>query len=186
MPRKKPAKDQGHIEISSVKDVKSEDLDLLLQEIADLKGKLSVAEKERTEAQKDALAAAEATAGMMEAMGVEVDAHETIEVARCKGYKSVGFKDNGREILKPEWEKVKVPLYFYKIMLPPVGGDGLKINGILLAHGAVVKLDRDTLRTVKEMVWRAWDHERNIHGSDENAYRPRQTNRSILRSTGGA
>ena len=60
--------------------------------------------------------------------------------------------------------------------LPPVGGVDLKINDVSFYHGVVYELDIDTLRSVKEMVYRLWDHDRSIHGSDENFYRkPQET-----------
>jgi len=61
--------------------------------------------------------------------------------------------------------------YFYKIDLPPVGGEGIRINGTLLYHGQVVRCDARTLSTLKDIVYRNWKHDRDIHGTDENFYR---------------
>jgi hypothetical protein len=83
----------------------------------------------------------------------------------------MGYKDDGREILKPVFRVIEVPTYFYKINMPPCGGEDCKQNGISLYHGAVYELDLDTLRTVKEWVYRLWDHDRNTSGSNENFYR---------------
>lgn len=171
--RKAPAAPsaESHAAVASVKDVKPTDLEKLLAEIADLKQQLAVSDKARSVAETQALALAEAQAGVMQIAVQEVPTGKKVKVQRCKGYKEVGYKDDGRPILKPEWETVEEPTFFYKIDLPPVGGDGLKVNGLPLAHGAVMEFDIHTLRSVKEMVFRCWDHERNIHGTDENVFR---------------
>lgn len=173
MPRKAAAtpNPEVHAEIASIKDVQQTDLQKLLAEIADLKSKLAVSETARTEAEKQALALAEAQAGVMQVAVQEVPTGKKVKVQRCAGYETVGYKDDGRPILKPTWKSVELDTFFYKIDLPPVGGDGLRVNGLLLAHGAVMEFDIDTLRSVKDMVFRCWDHERNIHGTDENVFR---------------
>lgn len=101
----------------------------------------------------------------------EVPTGKTIKVQRAAGYKVVGHRDDGREIIKPVFRTVTLPTYFYKIDMPPCGGTDLKINGTPYYHGGVYELDLDTLRTVKEMVNRLWKHDSEIHGSDENFYR---------------
>jgi hypothetical protein len=100
-----------------------------------------------------------------------------VKVKRLLKYEVKGYKEDGREILKPEFQVVEIPSYFYKIDIPPVGGEGLTVNGIMLQHGAVYEFDLDSLRSVKEMVARLWQHERNISGSNENFYRPKQETR---------
>ena len=68
--------------------------------------------------------------------------------------------------------------WYYKIDLPPIGGTEIKINGEPLYHGTVYKLDLYLLRSIKEIVARAWGHENNIRGSNENAYR-QPSNRTL-------
>src|SRR5574340_942318 len=101
----------------------------------------------------------------------EVPTGKTIKVQRAAGYKVVGHRDDGREIIKPVFRTVTIPTYYYKIDMPPCGGTDLKLNGTPYYHGGVYELDLDTLRTVKEMVNRLWKHDAEIHGSDENFYR---------------
>ena len=71
-----------------------------------------------------------------------------------------------------------VQWWWVKIDLPPVGGVDLKINGMPLYHGEQYKVTSESLRTIKEMMFRCWQHEANISGSNENFYR-RQTNQRI-------
>jgi len=61
--------------------------------------------------------------------------------------------------------------WWYKIDLPPSGGIEVKINGISFYHGEQYNISTDTLRSLKEMVFRCWKHEGDIHGNNENFYR---------------
>ena len=77
---------------------------------------------------------------------------------------------------KPVYEyvpiMVEVPVFKYKIDLPPSGGIAVKINDVQFYHGEVYEFTMDELRTVKDMVARSWGHEHNIMGqANENAYR---------------
>lgn len=170
---KKPeaAIDGGFAKVASIDGVSPKDVKTLLAEIADLKEKLHVETAARSDAEKIALASAESQGVLMQREIQEVLTGRTVKTPKCKGYKVVGHKDDGRDILKPVFEQADVPTYFYKIDMPPVGGVDLKINGTSMYHGTVVELDLDTLRSVKEIIFRLWDHDRNIHGSDENFYR---------------
>ena len=105
----------------------------------------------------------------------------TVEVDRLDHYKVVGHKDDGRPIREPVFKKIRLPTFAYRINMPPVGGTDMKINGLPFYHGAVYTLDIDTLRTVKDMVHRLWDHDRQIHGTDENAYRKKTQQRISAR-----
>ena len=162
---------ESHAEVASIKSVAPDEKAKLLAEIADLKAKLGVSEEARSEQEKRALELAEQQAGVMQIAVQEVPTGKKVKVQRCKEYETVGYKDDGRPILKPVFHTVELPTFFYKIDLPPVGGDGLKVNGLLLAHGAVMEFDLDTLRSVKDQVAKVWEHERNIHGTDENVFR---------------
>jgi hypothetical protein len=143
----------------------------LLAEIDELKAKLGVAESKRGEAETAALASAQAQGALLQGRVEEVPTGKTIKVQRLDKYKEVGYRDDGRPILKPIFKTVEIPTYFYKVDMPPCGGSDLKINGVPFYHGVVYELDLDSLRTVKEMVYRTWDHDRQIHGSDESFYR---------------
>jgi hypothetical protein len=161
------AKD-AHVEITSTKDVPNEREKFLLDQIAEYKRKLGIAEDKLTAAEEAQLAAASSQGfGEIE----EIPTGKTVTVKRVKEYKVVGHKDDGREIFKPVFKDVELPTFRYQIHMPPCGGTDLKINEVPFYHGAVYTVDIDTLRTIKEMVYRLWDHDRNIHGTDENAYR---------------
>jgi len=154
----------------------------LLAEIAALKAQLATSEGARDAAQESALALAHAQAGVVPSDIQEVPTGRTRLVEKCTGYKRAGF-ENGRALKEPIFEEVEVPTYFYRINMPPCGGSDLKINGAAYYHGATYEFDIDTLRSVKEIVYRAWDHDRQIHGSDENFYR--QPSKTVLSARAG-
>ena len=160
-------------EVASVAGTAGDDVKKLLKEIEGLKEQLAISERTRSEAEKSALAAAEAQGAglMMQTNVMEVPTGRTINIQTLDHYETVGYKDDGRPILKPRFKTEKSPTFFYKIDLPPVGGIGLTINGMPLYHGTVYEFDIHSLRTVKDMVYRVFKHEADIHGSDENAYR---------------
>jgi len=173
---------EQHVNVSSITpEATAETIAKLQAEMADLRRALKVSEEKRSDAEKAALAAAEAQGSLMQREIQEVPTGKTVKVKRAVDpetgeptYKAVGYKDNGQPILKPVFHDFHLPTYFYKIDIPAVGGMGLRIGEVDYYHGMVYELDVDTLRTVKEMVFRLWDHERNIHGNDENFYRPKQ------------
>ena len=161
---------ESHVEVASIKNVKPQDVKKLLAEIDELRAKLELSEAQRTEVEKAALAQAESTP-MMGGAQQEIPTGKTVPLQRCAKYKVVGYKEDGREIRKPVFEAVDVPTFYYKIDLPEVGGIDLKTNGIPLMHGQVVELDLDSLRSVKERVFRLWQHQASLQHSNENAYR---------------
>jgi carboxylesterase type B len=65
-------------------------------------------------------------------------------------------------------------VYWYRIDLAPCGGTEIKINGVPYYHGSTYEFRTDLLRSIKEIVARTWDHENNIMGSNENAYKVAQ------------
>ena len=79
---------------------------------------------------------------------------------------SAGLDDDGEQ------------LWYYKIDLPPSGGIDIKINGTCFYHGEQYKIHTDTLVALKDIVFRTWQHEQSIHGSNENFYR-RPTERTL-------
>lgn len=170
----------GHVQVASVTGTSPEDVQRLLAQIADLQEKLGIEQAARSDAEKAALAAAESQGMLMQRDIQEVATGKFVKVKRAidengnPAYEVKGYKEDGREILKPVFRLVDLPTYFYKIDLPPVGGTGLVTNGVDLYHGTVYELDLDTLRSVKERVHRLWDHDRNVHGSNENFYRKPQ------------
>jgi len=171
---KRDAAKAAHIEVASIKGTAPEDVTKLLAEIADLKSKLQISETGRSEAEKAALLSAEAQGQLMQRAIEEVPTGKFVTVKRLDPkdpYKVVGHKDDGRDILRPNFVDVKLPTFFYKIDMPPCGGLDLKLNGTPFYHGTVYEFDLDTLRAVKDIVYRTWKHDADIHGSDENFYR---------------
>lgn len=166
--------------VKATGDVRAEDVKAMLAQIEDLKKKLGIVEGERDAAEAAALAAAEAQGMLLQREIREVSTGKTVKVKRAfdkegnPTYKCVGYKEDGREIMRPVMHEHELPTFFYKIDIPPVGGIALVVNGIQLYHGGVYKLDLDSLRSTKEQVFRLWDHDRNIMGSNENAYRKPQ------------
>lgn len=175
MPRKK-LKD-SHAEIASLNGVAPDDVEALKKQIKDLEGKLEVATAGRTEEELSLLASLQGIASL--ANEREVATGKFVKVRRLANYKVVGYRDEagGREILRAQFKTVELPTYFYKVNLPPCGGTHLMINGLPVYHNATIEFDIDTLRTVKDMVYRCWAHDREIHGTDENFYR--KTNRDV-------
>lgn len=172
--------------VASIEQTSSSDVQKLLDEIAGLKEKLAVSETARGAAETSALEQAQAQGVMMQSGIVEVPTGKKIKVARLDRYETVSYKDDGRPILKPKFRQEEVPTFFYKIDLPPVGGLGLTINGMPLYHNTVYEFDLDTLRTVKDMVYKCWKHDSDIHGSDENQYRKPTNTTLSMRATRGA
>ena len=174
MPRKK-ATEGTEAKVASIEETSGEDVTKLLAEIKDLRSKLEVEKAARTEAETQALQSAQAQmTGVMQGAMQEVPTGKKIKVQVLESYETVGYKDDGRPILRAKFKQAERPTYFYKIDLPPVGGLGLTVNGLMLYHNTVYEFDIDTLRSVKDMVYRVWAHEASIHNSDENAYRKPQ------------
>jgi hypothetical protein len=164
------AKKDAYVAIASTAGMTNEREKDLLDKLKAAEERAAIAEAKLTDAEKMAIELASA-APLMPGDNQEQPTGEYVTVKRLKEYKLVGHKDDGRDILRPVFKDVKLPVFAYRIDMPPVGGTDLKINEVPFYHGATYKLDIDTLRTVKEMVYRLWDHDRNIHGTDENAYR---------------
>lgn len=162
---------QAHIEVASTKGVSPSDEKTMKEKIADLEKRLAESEAARSDAERVALQVAESQGALMQRQIEEVPTGKTATVMRLDHYKVVGHKENGQDILRPVMKAVKLPTFFYKIDMPPCGGTDLKMNGTEFYHGAVYEFDIDTLRSVKDIVYRTWKHDADIHGSDENFYR---------------
>lgn len=144
----------------------------LLDRIEKLEKALDAANQAKSKAEEEAHQVASAqSVALMQRDITEVATGREIEIARCTGYDVAGYRDDGREIRKPVFKKVKVPTYFYKIELPPSGGISVGINGQHFYHGETYEVDVDLLRTLKDIVHRSWAHEQKLKGSDENVYR---------------
>jgi hypothetical protein len=141
-----------------------DDVMQLQAEIKRLTKQLETETDAKKEAQDDARAARESAKVVLMSGNVdEVSTGRTVTMSIAKNARA---KD-------PEYDEVEVPTFFYRIDMPPVGGIQIMINGEPMYHGETYELDLHTLRTVKDIVHRLYAHEANIHGSDENAYRPK-------------
>lgn len=184
MPRPKGSKNKSHGEADAAAEqpaikvaaldmsaVTQTDYERLLEQNADLLRRLKESDAARSTAEQAALDAANAQSLMYEAPTQERPTGRFIEVEKCVRYKRVGF-EHGRAVLEPVFDVVKVPTFFYKVIMAPCGGLDFKLNGQPFMHGVTYELDEDTLRTAKDIVWRTWTHDRAVHGdNDENAYR---------------
>ena len=149
-------------------DEPSEREKFLLAQIEQYKGELGIAKEKLTASQEAAFNAANVQGGDVE----EIPTGKTKTVIKCVGYKRTGF-ENGRVTREPVFEEVEVPTYYYRIDMAPCGGMDLKINDVAYYHGQTVEVDIDTLRTIKDTVYKTWAHDAAVHGNkDENAYRP--------------
>lgn len=142
-----------------------EEVDELKAQVARLQGALTDAASSAEESAKRAM--------FFKDDNEERPTGQTVKVTKCTGYETVGHRDDGQPIRKPIWSEVDQPTFFYKVDMPPVGGVQIMINGTPLYHGEAYTLSLDDLRTVKEIVYRLREHEANIHGTDENVYRPK-------------
>lgn len=144
---------------------KADELEALRAEVKRLEEALKVANTANEDAARRAM--------FFKDVNEEVPTGETVKVQRAYKYETVGYTDAGRPILKPVYKEVELPTFLYKINLPPVGGTAITLDGEAYYHGQTYTFDLDRLRTIKEIVHRIRDHEATIHGTDENAYRPK-------------
>lgn len=135
----------------------------LLAEIAELRQKLGLTEKERDAARDEAKSMAEASVFM--GNGAEEQATgRTIKRNVCSNPGETNEK-------KQKWVDIDVPTFMYTIDLPPGAGTDVTTNGVAYYHGQTYEVDHDTLVDLKSRVARCWDHERSIHSENANAYR---------------
>lgn len=147
-----------------------EKVEALQKKVEDQQGQIDALESQ-------ALAAANA---VIPGTAQEVPTGKFIKVRRGSGYKVESWKDDGTPIVKVIFKEVDLPTFKYLINLPPCGGTDLKLNGVAYYHNTVYELDLDTLRSVKEIVARCWDHDKQIHGTDENFYRQKGNYESTI------
>jgi len=162
-------------------EVASDDLARLKLQFADLEKKLQASEEKRGDAEQRALDLARSQGALMQRDIEAVPTGKKVKVERLDHYDTVGYENN-RPVRKPVFKTVEVPTYFYKVDLPPCGGIDIKTNGISYYHGVVYEFTDDVLRDVRERVYRCWQHDAAIHGSDENFYRKPKMQRLSARA----
>jgi hypothetical protein len=147
----------------------SAELDQLRAQVKELESKLAVASTANEDAARRAL--------FFKDGNEEVPTGQTVKIMKAS-------KPWAKSVEDQDFKEVELPTFLYKIDMPPVGGVQIMINGQPLYHGQTYTLDLDQLKMVKEIVHRLRDHEATIHGTDENAYRPK-TNARFSGRTGG-
>lgn len=155
--------------------VKTDDksIEELRAELTRLQGELSSERKARTEAEEMAQAVAQASP-FLSSNTEEQPTGKTIKLNVC-------VNPWVREEKEQKFKDVDVPTFFYAIDLPAGAGISLSTNGMEYYHGQTYEIDLYTLADLKSRVARCWDHEKSIHGENENAYR-RQTNKHLMGS----
>jgi hypothetical protein len=89
---------------------------------------------------------------------------KTVKITKC-------LNPTERDEKKLRYKEVEVPTFAYTIVLPAGAGVCLSTNGQDFYHGQTYELDPDMLAEMKSRVARCWDHEKMVHGENENAYR---------------
>jgi hypothetical protein len=135
-----------------------EELKAMRAEVDRLTAALDIANAGRTEA--EAMSAAMAFSGNTE----EQPTGKTVSVEIC-------LNPAERDEKKLRYKTVDLPTFLYTIQLPTGAGIDLTTNGIPYYHGQTYEVDQYTLTDLKSRVARCWDHEKSIHGGDENAFR---------------
>lgn len=142
----------------------------LQAQVADLQARLNAETTKRTEAESTAHALSQA--GMFTGNTEEQPTGKTVTISVC-------LNPHEREEKKQKFKDVEFPTYFYTIMLPPGAGADLTTNGTPYYHGSTYEVDAFTLADLKSRVARTWDHEKSIHGENENSLR-KQSNLHLM------
>lgn len=143
----------------------------LQAEVLRLQEALGVSENQRTQAEEMAHAMSQANQFIVGAASEEQPTGKTVTIKVC-------LNPTERTEKKQKWHEVEMPTYYYNIQLPTAAGLCLSTNGIEYYHGQTYEFDALTLAEMKSRVARCWDHEKSIHGDNENAYR-KPTNRMV-------
>ncbi len=143
-----------------------QDTKSLLAEIAGLKAALADAKDAKTAAEEIAEAAMQASVQANSFIGntEEQPTGRTVKIRVCTN-------PTAREAKDHKWKEIDVPTFYYTLQLPAGAGISLMTNGMEYYHGETYEFDSYQLAEMKSRVARCWDHEKSIHGDNENAYR---------------
>lgn len=155
--------------MSRVTESKTQTPEEMQAELEELRRQLNLERKARNDAEE--MAAASAAASMFIGGSEEQPTGRSIKVEKC-------VNPWERDERKVKYAEVDIPTYYYAIDLPAGAGISLSTNGVEYYHGQTYEVDYYTLQDLKSRVARCWDHEKSIHGDNENAYR-RQSNRHL-------
>ena len=136
-----------------------QDIENLMAEVAELKAQLEVEKTGRTAAEEMAHKLAQFSSN-----GSEQPTGKTLKVKVCANPEE-------RDVKKQVWKEIEFPTYAYRIDIPAGSGISLNTNGREYYHGETYEFTERGLADIKSRVARCWDHEKSIHGDNENAYR---------------
>jgi hypothetical protein len=148
-------------------ETKAKSQQALQDEVAALSAELALTKAALTESESVAMAMAEASQ-FVGGKAQEQPTGKTVKVRICTN-------PHVHDTKKHKYIEVDRPTYYFAIDLPSGAGISLSTNGVEYYHGQTYEFDQDTLADMKSRVARCWDHEKSIHGDNENAYR-RPTN----------
>jgi len=173
MPRKKAVAPESFVRIADTTDVATKKERELLNRLAKIEAErdAAVGKLEASEQTILALQHAQRQGAIHGTFAVEQPTGKKVKIKVFDHHKVLRYNDNGTEVTRPVFRTDEVDTYFLKIDMPPCGDTHLSINGQQYYHGAVYEFDIHTLRTVKDIVYRTWAHDRSIHPNDENFYR---------------
>lgn len=141
-----------------------EQLKELQAQIKDLQGALESESVKRTAAEEHASAMSKASQFVSGATSEEFPTGNTVPVEVCLN----PWEKNEK---KQKFHTVDMPTFKYTIILPAGAGNNLSTNGVEYFHGQTYEFDPIILAEMKSRVARCWDHEKSIHGDNENSYR---------------
>lgn len=135
----------------------------LMAEVNRLQELLAKSEEKRTEAEELAHSMASSSPFL----------HSNVEekpTGRTLSVKEIQNKTE-RDPKKVKYHMVEYPTFYYNIQLPAGSGPCLMTNGMEYFHGETYEFTQAELGDIKSRVARCWEHEKNIHGENENAFK---------------
>lgn len=135
----------------------------LIAEIARLQSELGIEKQLRSESEAQAHAMA-SSSPFSQHTAEEYPTGRTITVKEC-------LNKTEKDPKKAKFGNVEYPTYYYAINIPAGVGTCITTNGIDYCHGQTYEFTAAELGDMKSRVARCWEHEKSIHGENENSYR---------------